>query len=255
MYAQCTLAVRLRRENFLMENYYSENDVMVIVESGSFNVSADGKTDTVCAEEGYVFKKNTRYHRHMTEPSILHCFRFSCAKEIFGGGKLLFRDTARIRSTLSLFANFENKIYTDEAAIKNELFNDIVNQYILENSLSSSYDAVDDTLVADVLKKINRSPDILLETATDGIGISYVQFARRFKKAVKLSPKEYISLLRNKKAQELLTSTDMKIADIAYACGFHNEFYFSNSFKKLNGISPSDFRSGLTVDGTGKGYQ
>ncbi len=254
MYARCAFAVRLKREKFLMESYFSENDVLVMAESGSFNVSVNGKTDTVTANEGYFFKKNTRYHRTMLEASVLYCFRFTCTKNIFDG-KLIFKNSERIRSTLSLLSGIENGIYADSTEMVNELFNDIVNQYIIENSLVSSENAVGDTLVFGALARINASPDILLQSVTDDLGISYIQFARRFKKALNISPKEYVSLLRNKRARELLASTDMKIADIAYACGYHNEFYFSNSFKKQNGVSPSDYRFGLQLDGMGKGSQ
>ena len=44
----------------------------------------------------------------------------------------------------------------------------------------------------------------------------------------------------------LLTDTDLLIKEIAYACGFENEYYFSNFFKKHTTLSPSAFRASLT---------
>ena len=40
---------------------------------------------------------------------------------------------------------------------------------------------------------------------------------------------------------------DLLIKDIAYACGFENEYYFSNFFKKHIKMSPSDFRNATQV--------
>ena len=43
-------------------------------------------------------------------------------------------------------------------------------------------------------------------------------------------------------AKTLLSDTDIYIRDIAFRCGFENEYYFSNFFKKHTSYSPSAFR-------------
>jgi two-component system response regulator YesN len=48
--------------------------------------------------------------------------------------------------------------------------------------------------------------------------------------------------MRLEKAKPLLVTTDMKISEIALAVGYRNSKYFWNIFKRINGISPSDFR-------------
>lgn len=45
------------------------------------------------------------------------------------------------------------------------------------------------------------------------------------------------------KSMQLLRSTDMKTYEIAYETGFSNPHYFSVSFKKYTGMSPSEFRA------------
>jgi AraC-like DNA-binding protein len=49
------------------------------------------------------------------------------------------------------------------------------------------------------------------------------------------------------KAKELLTGSSLQIKEIANACGFENEYYFSNFFKKHIKMSPSDFRNATQV--------
>ena len=58
-----------------------------------------------------------------------------------------------------------------------------------------------------------------------------------------MSPSDYVITLRIQKAQSMLAQTDLRIKDIALACGFENEYYFSNFFKKHTALSPTAFRA------------
>lgn len=67
-------------------------------------------------------------------------------------------------------------------------------------------------------------------------------FKREFKKIYNASPATYLRIKKLKKAEELLTSTDLRTTDIAYDCGFANVSHFSKSFKQHHGISPSTYK-------------
>lgn len=43
-------------------------------------------------------------------------------------------------------------------------------------------------------------------------------------------------------AKRMLVETDYNIGEIVEKCGFSDNSNFSRAFKKLNGLSPSDFR-------------
>jgi two-component system response regulator YesN len=53
---------------------------------------------------------------------------------------------------------------------------------------------------------------------------------------------QYLTEYRLKKAKELLADPGYQIADISLKVGYSNGNYFSKSFKKLTGLSPSDYR-------------
>ncbi|MDP4134149.1 MAG: AraC family transcriptional regulator [Bacillota bacterium] len=53
---------------------------------------------------------------------------------------------------------------------------------------------------------------------------------------------QYLLTYRINVAKKLLISTDLSIAEIAAGCGFDEQAYFSNIFKKIVGKSPTDYR-------------
>jgi YesN/AraC family two-component response regulator len=53
---------------------------------------------------------------------------------------------------------------------------------------------------------------------------------------------EYVNYCRIEKAKELLTSTDDTTIVIAEKIGYKNSDTFTRNFKKMEGITPSDYR-------------
>lgn len=52
----------------------------------------------------------------------------------------------------------------------------------------------------------------------------------------------YMNLVRINEAKKILVETDLKINDVALAVGFGGEKYFMKTFKKLVGVTPSQFK-------------
>jgi AraC-like DNA-binding protein/quercetin dioxygenase-like cupin family protein len=63
-----------------------------------------------------------------------------------------------------------------------------------------------------------------------------------FKKSTGMTLNEYVNLLRLSYAQALLMDEDAKVLRIAMESGFGSLSAFNKSFRKLAGMSPSDFR-------------
>ena len=53
---------------------------------------------------------------------------------------------------------------------------------------------------------------------------------------------KYLQLLRMEKAEKLILESKSPIKDIALACGFSDTAYFTNCFKKLYKMTPSQMR-------------
>jgi AraC-like DNA-binding protein len=74
-------------------------------------------------------------------------------------------------------------------------------------------------------------------------GLSRAAFARRFRRALGVSPLRYLTDLRMRFAAEQLTTGADKLAAIAARVGYTSEFAFAKAFKRAFGISPGTFRN------------
>ncbi len=83
---------------------------------------------------------------------------------------------------------------------------------------------------------------IRMEDLAAALNISYRSLARRFRTETGTTISQQLTRLRLDTAKKLLTDSNLPLYDIAAAVGYENEFYFSNIFKKNEGISPSRFR-------------
>ncbi|MDO6516967.1 AraC family transcriptional regulator [Zobellia uliginosa] len=66
-------------------------------------------------------------------------------------------------------------------------------------------------------------------------------FFRKLKKITGHAPKDFMRNLRLMKAGELLSSEELRIAEVSYQVGFSDPNYFSKCFRKFYGTSPSDY--------------
>jgi AraC family transcriptional regulator len=84
--------------------------------------------------------------------------------------------------------------------------------------------------------------DLSLVEIADVINISPVYFARLFKQAIGTSPHQYVIQQRVERAKEMLSKTDLAIADIASQVGFSSQSHLTQQFKRLTGITPKKIR-------------
>lgn len=92
----------------------------------------------------------------------------------------------------------------------------------------------------------------IMERAVDGavplsriareVGLSRRQVERLFRQFLATTPSRYYLDLRLARARQLIESTDMRVVDIAIACGFLSVSHFTGRFKKRFGASPSKMR-------------
>lgn len=84
--------------------------------------------------------------------------------------------------------------------------------------------------------------DISLNTVAASVNLSPNHFSSIFSQEAGRTFVEYLTFVRMEKAKELLCTTAMKSAEIAYAVGYKDAHYFSYLFKKTQKCTPREFR-------------
>ena len=82
-----------------------------------------------------------------------------------------------------------------------------------------------------------------LEELARQYSISPSSLSHQFKKLTGASVMGYLLSCRMASAKHYLTATNAGIAEIVEKCGFSDSSNFSRTFKKRNGISPTEFRN------------
>ena len=84
--------------------------------------------------------------------------------------------------------------------------------------------------------------DYTVESFCKALGRSRSQVFRKVKAVTGYSTTIFIRRIRLKNAHQLLTTTDLSVSEIAYAVGFKDPSFFSKSYTKMFGHSPSKAR-------------
>jgi AraC family transcriptional regulator len=83
---------------------------------------------------------------------------------------------------------------------------------------------------------------ITLEELARGAGRHPVQVCRQFHRRFDCTIGDYVRRVRVARAQMLLRSTDMSVAEIALSCGFSDQSQFTTAFHRVTGQPPYRYR-------------
>jgi two-component system response regulator YesN len=89
--------------------------------------------------------------------------------------------------------------------------------------------------------------DIGADEVARRLGITGGHLSRIFKARTGLTFSEYLARYRMKRAAELLRDPSVHIGEVADLVGYRDQRYFSSLFRKLVGVTPTQFREGRFV--------
>ena len=90
------------------------------------------------------------------------------------------------------------------------------------------------------------SEDISIDEYAQNNHVSVSWFIRNFKQCTGSTPMQYILSKRIYNAEILLHDPTYNVTEIAEIVGYDNPLYFSRIFKKVKGISPSEYRKNIS---------
>lgn len=162
--------------------------------------------------------------------------------------KYLYRLNDLAASIEEIFSKIEGEYnYPDEytesmlSCYTGEILYNLIRHRGAPESTTTGNELIDDILS---YIKQNYMSDIKLSAVAKMKSISQEHLSRTFKSCTGLGFNEYLTLLRLRKAEEMIrTEPGKTISEIAYECGFNDGNYFSYKFKKTYGVSPIKLRN------------
>lgn len=243
-----------RKEQFsYKEDTYAEW-IIFAVEDGSFRFEIGEQAGTAASGDIVFCPPGTPFRREVISPLSFFFFRLQWtddngnlipSHESIPVGKITIRDTQRLASDY-----YRIKKLTDPADpfhlhwISLHL-GDMLCLYCLESGQSQGKGPLrNDPLMerAVALIEQNAFQSFSMKSLSDSLGLSPVQFTRRFQAAQGTTPSEYLTRIRLQKACTLLITSSLTVEEVAHQCGYENGYYLSRLFSKKLKMSPSHYR-------------
>ena len=230
----------IHREHFLIESGAHNRDSIIIVLNGKFQCEAQGKPFTAGPGDICTFQAGQLFTRRVLETIRCVYIQFEPFPVKLSTGILETTDPIRTENTVN---HLVQAVQKEDRELAEHLIWDILLMRRQERSAT-----IPPTLSA-CLSYLNEhcAEKISLEKLSAQFSISKQGLIRQFRQGTGKTPIDYLTNLRITKAKHLLRDTALPVSEIADACGFENVYYFSNSFKRQAGISPSGYRKMLDL--------
>ncbi|MFD0959987.1 helix-turn-helix domain-containing protein [Paenibacillus chungangensis] len=112
-------------------------------------------------------------------------------------------------------------------------------------SLKESHGLNDYVAKAITYMENRYSESLSVSDIAEHIGLSNGHLSRTFKAETGKSPMEYVTELRIQRSKDLLKNQNYTLQKIGMLVGYHDYHGFIRSFKKVEGITPSEYRKAL----------
>jgi AraC family transcriptional regulator len=96
--------------------------------------------------------------------------------------------------------------------------------------------------------KAGLATDLDVKMLAAESGYSRTHFLRTFRAVMGCSPHRWLTRLRMDQAKTMLRRDSESLIDIALACGFSTHAHFSNTFRQIVGVTPSEYRRSHSPD-------
>ena len=115
---------------------------------------------------------------------------------------------------------------------------------LISNSIEIEGSGSEPALVSKAKHYIQSHFDerISLDEAAHAVNASTRHFCKVFKQATGITFTDYLARVRVEKAKHLLQNLNLRVSEIAFQTGFDSISQFNRSFKRIAGMSPTQFR-------------
>lgn len=235
-----------RHYHDMLEIYYlEEGSCRYFIDNKSYDVRAG---DLVFIPERVIH--HTTYYGEHYKRKLIYCGRSLVPYAVSGrlsSFTYLYRNSLAASEIKALLLKIEKEyispdIYSGEVI---EMLLAMLFFVLARNENEFSGVSVGNKTVTEAVEYIQNGymHDVSLSEAAKNLSVSPEHLSRIFKRETGMGFSEYLTLVRLKRAEELLKSgVKMSMTEIAYASGFNDSNYFSEKFKSYYGVSPTKYR-------------
>ena len=85
--------------------------------------------------------------------------------------------------------------------------------------------------------------ELSMQDVARAMNYSDAYFCKLFKQCFKVNFSAWFNEFRVEKAKEQLTATRLSVREVSIACGYADANYFARVFKRITGMTPSEYRA------------
>lgn len=223
------------------ETQFSSGDIIIINSNDKHEIISNQGTSTfLCLKispkyfEGYFPQiNNIVFVNHCTYNSkhklliytFLNLGRIYIDKDIFYQVNCASMINIMYNYILSKFSKYELNSGKSKVSCQNKLRVSRITRYIEENYFDK----------------------ISLQDIAEIEGLSVYFLSHFIRENLNQSFQDYLTFVRFNNAKELVLTTNMKLIDICYNCGFSDYRYMNKAFKRYSGCTPKEFKQKHTI--------
>ena len=223
-------------------------DTLIMIAEGEYLIYPKGAQAALSLKKNEIalIPKNIEFERSVGSPVTYHCLSFSSQSE---HPFYLAATPGRLKlPATQVAAMLESMKYASLLTDNRELITHMIEHVFTENYLFRNSDDVKSAPFSEEIQRAvrymnqNLHKKISIEELAEHVFLSHSGLIWKFRQELHTSPSHYLQLLRMRTAKRLLLSSPYSITEISELCGYQNPYYFTNTFHKYSGMSPTDFR-------------
>lgn len=244
-----------QRSQFLFSRDVSSYWRLLAAEEGVFSYKLGDAQGTATFGDIVVCPPGLSFERKVIQPINFHYFVFRLKTFeddpnsdhfvlALSSGKITIMDSQRLVSNFT----YLRKVYSQKGGLSQAWMSYFLQDILLFRELEAQLDTYTalskDVLMQQAKQMIEQDFATMfsMKELAKELGLSPVQFNRRFYRAFQTTPLHHLTGLRLQKARALLLETNLTLEAIAQHCGYQSGFYLSRVFSRQIGLSPSQFR-------------
>jgi len=214
--------------------------------AGGASICSVGTGSYFLAEAGLLDQRPATTHWRYFDDFAAHYPAIKLERKKFITHKDRLYCTGSVNAVRDVMLHFVEQLFDSAVAdeVARHFMHEIKRSYESLLLAAAPQDSHHDELIIKVQEwlQTNYSHNVNMQALSSQFGLNVRSFNRRFRQAANKTPVAYLQEVRINQARELLKHSNLSIAEIAFAVGYHDVSYFTGLFHHLHSVTPNAYR-------------